>query len=126
MIKGEVEHPLTIDPSVWIFDDRKVELDTIFDGSLENEDELTRYKKAISAQWDKEIMEGSEPPKPTSKIESTFKKQELLSKSFGMPFAPFLKSSKPKASASHVIIETKLGKEHCFPIEKAHQFILGF
>ena len=30
-IKGKVKFPITLDPSVWIFDDRKFDLDTYFD-----------------------------------------------------------------------------------------------
>ena len=29
-INGKVKFPITIDPLVWIFDDRKVEIDTYF------------------------------------------------------------------------------------------------
>ncbi|GAE32652.1 hypothetical protein [Alkalihalobacillus hemicellulosilyticus] len=56
-IEGRVQHPLTIDPTVWIFDERKVDLNTYFNEQANKEDADTIYKKAISAQWDKEILE---------------------------------------------------------------------
>ena len=34
-INGKVKFPITIDPLVWIFDDRKVEIDTYFSNEKE-------------------------------------------------------------------------------------------
>ena len=126
MVSGNVGHPLTIDPSVWIFDDRKVDLQTVFEEQIDGEDELTAYKKAISAQWDKELIEGNEPPTPPNQTKSLSKKQELLTKSFGMPFAPFLKNAKPTETATELIVETSSGEEWRFPLKDAYSFILGF
>ena len=39
-INGKVRFPITIDPTVWIFDDRKVDLTTYFDETRENTSEL--------------------------------------------------------------------------------------
>ncbi|WP_231686857.1 hypothetical protein [Bacillus sp. JCM 19034] len=44
-IDGDVQHPLTIDPTVWIFDERKVDLDTYFNEESITEDKDTAYKK---------------------------------------------------------------------------------
>ncbi|WP_096199209.1 hypothetical protein [Bacillus sp. FJAT-45350] len=127
-ITGEVEHSLTIDPSVWIFDERKVNLDTFFNSSEPVEDELTTYKKAISAQWDREITEGSTPPSEqnNNKADTRFKKEELLSGSFGIPFDPFLKNATPKEDATSVVVETSTGESHVFNMKEAQQILLGF
>lgn len=124
-IKGKVDHPLTIDPSVWIFDERKVDLHTYFLETKTKEDELEKYTKAISAQWDKEITEGSEPPKKTNGNEIKYKRQELLTGSFGMPFLPFLLNTKPLEDVKEVIIET-IHERHHFSFEQAKDFVLGF
>ncbi|MGQ0420669.1 hypothetical protein ACT4US_17185, partial [Bacillus sp. HC-Mk] len=42
-INGKVRFPITIDPTVWIFDDRKVDLTTYFDETRENTSELETY-----------------------------------------------------------------------------------
>ena len=44
-INGKVRFPITIDPTVWIFDDRKVDLTTYFDETRENTSELETYLK---------------------------------------------------------------------------------
>ena len=46
-INGKVRFPITIDPTVWIFDDRKVDLTTYFDETRENTSELEPYLKTL-------------------------------------------------------------------------------
>ena len=46
-INGKVRFPITIDPTVWIFDDRKVDLTTYFDETRENTSELETYLKTL-------------------------------------------------------------------------------
>ena len=46
-INGKVRFPITIDPTVWIFDDRKVDLTTYFDETRENTSELEAYLKTL-------------------------------------------------------------------------------
>ncbi|MEB1809940.1 MAG: peptidyl-prolyl cis-trans isomerase [Bacillaceae bacterium] len=125
-INGKVSHPLTIDPSVWIFDERKVDLNTYFDLPKDEEDELTKYTKAISKQWDKEITEGSEPPKPTNDNVIKYKRQELENGTFGMPFLPFILNAQPDKGVSEVIVETHDGRKEIFSLDVAKQFILQF
>ncbi|WP_216828109.1 peptidyl-prolyl cis-trans isomerase [Alkalihalobacterium elongatum] len=125
-INGKVSHPLTIDPSVWIFDERKVDLNTYFDLPRDEEDELTKYTKAISKQWDKEITEGSEPPKPTNGNVIKYKRQELENGTFGMHLLPFIKNAQPEEGVSEMIVETHDGKKEIFSLEMAKQFILQF
>ncbi|WP_078430626.1 hypothetical protein [Alkalihalobacterium alkalinitrilicum] len=125
-INGKVNHPLTIDPSVWIFDERKVDLNTYFDLPREEEDELTKYTKAISKQWDKEITEGSEPPKQTNDNVIKYKRQELENGTFGIPFLPFINNAQLYDDVSELIVETQDGKKENFSLEMAKQFILKF
>jgi hypothetical protein len=125
-IAGEVETPITIDPSVWIFDERKVDLDTYFlNNAVEIEDEETKYTKRMSAQWDKELTEGSEPPKPEDSNKILYKKEVLLNGSFAMPFEPFLNNSKPKGNAQKIIIETA-NESVTIPLAKGKELLLGF
>lgn len=125
-IEGNVSHPLTIDPTVWIFDERKINLDTYFLENNDFEDEETKYKKKISAQWDKEIMEGSEPPNPADMNKPIYKKEELLTGTFGMPFEPFLTNSQPNKEATELTIMTSDNESHTLTLEKGKQIILGF
>ena len=123
-INGKVKFPITIDPLVWIFDDRKVEIDTYFNNEQEKVDELEDYTKKASQFWQKEIQEGAIMP-PTLKSERKFKKLQLIESSFGIPFKPFIENAEPEADASEVIV-TSNGKELSFPLEQAKEFFIGF
>ncbi|MFK2824870.1 peptidyl-prolyl cis-trans isomerase [Bacillus sp. B190/17] len=124
-IKGKVTFPLTLDPGVWIFDDRRIDLNTYFDtersGGLSTDEE---YTKSISKFWDKEIQEGAVFP-PTIQSEKKYEKEKILTGTFGIPFDPFLKNAEPDPAAQDIIIETAHG-EVLWPIEQADEMILAF
>ncbi len=123
-IKGNVTFPITLDAGVWIFDDRKVDLTTYFSRTTEAIDELEEYTKAVSRHWSREIQEGATYP-PTLKTEKKYEKERILTGTFGIPFAPFLKNAEPHADATTVVIETDNG-EYALPITEARDLILGF
>lgn len=123
-INGKVKFPITLDPSVWIFDDRKLDLDTYFDQKLEEVNELDEYTKSISKHWDREIIEGAVVPSPV-KIEKRYKKEIVLTTSFGILFRPFLENAEPLEGANMVVIES-VDNEYSLPIEEAKRIILGF
>lgn len=124
-IRGKVKFNITLDPGVWIFDDRKADLNTYFIKKQENEDAIERYTKAISNQWDREIMEGAVYP-PTLKTEVKFKKEKVLRGTFGIPFQPFLKNAEPESGAKNVVIEYGENEQAVLSIEEAYGLILGF
>jgi hypothetical protein len=124
IVKGNVDFSITLDPSVWIFDDRRVDLTTYFSNEKEEKDELEEYKKSVSKHWDREIMEGAVFP-PTLKTERVYEKQKMLTGTFGIPFKPFLLNAKPKADASKLLIETADGTFE-LTLEDARELILGF
>lgn len=123
-INGKVKFPITIDPLVWIFDDRKVEIDTYFNDQQEKVDEIEDYTKKAAQFWQKEIQEGAIMP-PTLKTERTFKKVELMNGSFGILFKSFIENAEPEADVSEVIV-TAEGKEQSFSLEEAKAFFIGF
>lgn len=123
-IEGNVKYKITLDPGVWIFDDRKVDLNNYFISKTEKEDELAAYTKNISAHWDREIREGAVFP-PTLKTEKKFEKEKLINGSFGIAFKHFLKNAEPGDDASVCLIETK-DKTIEVPLHEANTFILAF
>ncbi|MEH7456775.1 hypothetical protein CON65_02740 [Bacillus pseudomycoides] len=123
-INGKVRFPITIDPSVWIFDDRKVDLTTYFSETREETSELETYLKHTSEHWDREIRDGAIFP-PIQKSVKKFKKEQLITGTFGIPLHPFFKNAEIIDSATHVEIET-LHDTITFPLEKVQNAILGF
>ncbi|WP_299086887.1 peptidyl-prolyl cis-trans isomerase [uncultured Metabacillus sp.] len=124
MIKGKVDYQITLDPGVWIFDDRKVDLTTYFIQEQEIKDELEEYTKSVSKHWEREIREGAIYP-PTLKSEQKYEKQKVLNGTFGIPLKPFLENAGIQAGASSVQFMTDSGPLSV-PIEEAFDIILGF
>lgn len=116
-INGKVKYPITLDPGVWIFDDRKIEIDTYFNAERVQVNELEEYTIAASKHWQKEIQEGATMP-PTLKTERKFEKQRLMEGTFGIPFEPFLKNAEPETGVTEVIVTTD-EKELTFPFSSA-------
>lgn len=121
-IKGKVKFPITLDAGVWIFDDRKIDLNTYFseDNKEKNEEEFT----VASKHWDRVIKEGNVSP-PTLKSERQFEKTKLLTGTFGISLKPFLENAKPEKDASTFVIETD-SKDFSYPLENAYDLILAF
>ncbi|BBW96838.1 peptidyl-prolyl cis-trans isomerase [Geobacillus icigianus] len=127
VLTGNVRFTITLDPGVWIFDDRKIDLDTYFsepkpkvDQAEQDEEEM----KKLSAFWDREIQEGAVFP-PTLKTERRFLKEKIVTGSFAMPFAPFLRNAEPHEDASELVIITET-EEIAIPLEQAYELIFAF
>jgi hypothetical protein len=125
IIKGEVDYTITLDPGVWIFDDRKIDLNTYFrKPEVEKTNALDEYTKEISSHWDREITEGSILP-PTIRTETKYKKEKMLTGTFGIPLKPFLLNASPTKKATQVSVITD--KEHfIFDLSTGYEFVLGF
>jgi hypothetical protein len=124
-IKGKVKYKITLDPGVWIFDDRKVDLNTYFSEDQKSGDALEEYTKSISKHWDREITEGAVYP-PTLKTEVKFEKEKVLTGTFGIPFKPFLVNAEPEQTAKNVVIEYGENANVSLSLEEAYGLILGF
>jgi hypothetical protein len=124
-IKGKVKYKITLDPGVWIFDDRKVDLNTYFSEDRKSGDALEEYTKSISKHWDREIMEGAVYP-PTLKTEVKFEKEKVLTGTFGIPFKPFLVNAEPEQTAKNVAIEFGENAKISLSLAEASGLILGF
>lgn len=124
IISGETKFSITLDPGVWIFDDRKVELTTFFSTQQKEMNDLETYTKSVSKHWDREIIEGAIFP-PTLKTEKKYEKEKVLTGTFGIPFKPFLENAEPKQNAKKVIIKTA-DDEHEIPLAIAKELMLGF
>ena len=123
-ITGAVQYKLTLDPTVWIFDDRKLDLTTYFDQEKEIVDD-EKYLREVGAHWSREIMEGAVFP-PTLKTERKFDRKGMLTGTFGIEIKPFLENASILDSASEVVFETTDGASHVFSIEDAKTLIFKF
>lgn len=123
-IKGAVKYQLTLDPTVWIFDDRKLDLTTYFVTEKVEEDN-EKYLRDMGAHWSREIMEGAVFP-PTLKTERKFDRKGMQTGTFGMAIKPFLKNAEILDEAKEVVFECTTEEEIVFPLEQAASLIFKF
>jgi hypothetical protein len=99
LLTGNARYTITLDPSSWLFDDRKFDLDTYF----------------------KEPHGLDNPPRK-------YKKRELLKEAFtfAVPLKPFLENAEPAPEAVKLVIRTKKGDEYDISLETARTAILSF
>lgn len=124
-IKGAVKYSITIDPTVWIFDDRRLDLNTYFINGKEEEDQDLAYLKSAGSHWSREIMEGATFP-PTLKTERKFDRQGMKTGTFGMEIKHFLKNAELDEQATRVVLELKDGNEQAFSVEEANTLIFKY
>ncbi len=122
LVKGKVKHAITLDPGVWIFDDRKKHLEEFFKQD-QLEDESLAYQRKMGELWDKELREGATP---ASENKPMFIEKKDISGDWGMLFEPFLNNATPLDDATHVICHLLSGDSIELPLEKAKQSILCF
>ncbi|WP_214483201.1 peptidyl-prolyl cis-trans isomerase [Bacillus sp. SM2101] len=104
MIEGNVAYNITLDPAVWIFDDRRINLKSFFSSNKE-EDKSEGNVTNVSKQWEREISEGAISP-PTLQTEKKFEKEKVLTGSFGILLKHFLENAQPLQNATALDIVT--------------------
>ncbi|HWL25572.1 MAG TPA: peptidyl-prolyl cis-trans isomerase [Ureibacillus sp.] len=124
-ITGAVTYKLTLDPTVWIFDDRRLDLNTYFTERPDEDSEDMKYLLSMGKHWSREIMEGATFP-PTLKTERKFDRQGMKTGTFGMEIKYFLKNADIQDGASRVIFQCEDGTEHDFSIDEANTIIFKF
>lgn len=123
--KGKVNFSITLDPTVWIFDDRKVDLDTYFTAEHIEINADDAYVEGASKFWSREIMEGASYP-PTLKSEKKFDRQQMKVGTFGIILKPFIENAEPTSDATQVVFIDKNNNEFSYSIEEAKQLLFQF
>lgn len=125
LLTGKVKFPLTIDPGVWIFDDRKISLEEALQAEKEHGEDLESYAKRMSENLERELAPSIVSP-PVKKSTNKFEKEKLLTGTFAMPLEPFINNSEPEEVASTLIVETDDGDRFEMTLEEGKKAILGF
>lgn len=124
-ITGNVRHSITLDPGIWIFDDRRIDLNTFFTKDYVEKDELEQYKKNVGKHWSREIMEGATFP-PTLETEKAFEQSKDITGTYGIYLHHFLKNAVPQEDASAIIFVTQDDEEFSYPLHMVEEFILKY
>ncbi len=123
VFKGAVSFPITLDPSVWIFDERKIDLRTYRGEEEQTDGRQSAYLQGTGSQWDKELREGATLP---SERRSLAEERKALEGDYGMRLAPFIDNANPLPEATHVRIHRHGQEPVTLPIEQARRAILQF
>ncbi|MFC4556978.1 hypothetical protein ACFO3D_01990 [Virgibacillus kekensis] len=107
-ITGNVTYSITLDPTVWIFDDRKVLLEEAFSDQLNNQEEGDELEKA-SQRWSREVYQQKINP-PVNKSISRFERDKILENSYVMPINEFVDHAEIKDDAKDVTLLSGSGE----------------
>lgn len=124
-IKGAVNFNITLDPTIWIFDDRKVDLDTYFTSDKVAVDQDEVYLEDAGKFWSREIMEGAAYP-PTLETEKKFDRQKMQTGTFGMVLEPFINNASPTPEATQVTFIDRENNEYTYSMEEAKTLLFQF
>lgn len=97
-LKGKVKFPITLDPTVWIFDDRKIALKDAFI-EKKNSDQLDDAEKTAE-MFDQEVYFQTKIKPPVKKSIKKFDREKILSESYVMPLKPFIEHSHVSGQAT--------------------------
>lgn len=101
-LKGKVNYPITLDPTVWIFDDRKIVLEEVFSNdSDQNQNSEDNLRKR--AEMFEQTYNSIKPP--INKSINRFEKEKILVNSYVMPIRDFLHHAELKNEAERVILK---------------------
>jgi len=103
-LKGKVTYPITLDASVWIFDDRKVKLEDAFKPKVEKP-EVDKAKKAAQL-FDQELYFKTKVKPPVNKTLNRYEREQALTHSFVMPISEFIKNAEIHQDATKAILHT--------------------
>jgi len=112
-ITGNVTYTITLDPTVWIFDDRKILLEEAFNPDAPKEDEKDDLDKAANRFSQEVYQQNLKPPiNKSNKSISRKEGQKFLENSYVMPISDFLRYAEIKEDANSVTLETANGEDN--------------
>lgn len=96
-IIGNVTYSITLDPTIWIFDDRKVDFDKAFEVKPDDTNEEDELEKAAN-RWNRAVYEPHSKP-PVNRSISRLEDEKILQGTFVMPIEDFITHSEIKSDA---------------------------
>ncbi|MEN1967009.1 hypothetical protein WMZ97_02925 [Lentibacillus sp. N15] len=106
-ITGNVAYPITLDPTVWIFDERKILLEDAFVEKTKNKNDDDELKQA-SERFDRAISSQFSKP-PVNPGISRREGEKILKNSYVMPIKDFAENAESAVDASRAILVTTTG-----------------
>lgn len=108
-ITGNVKFSITLDPSVWIFDDRKILFEEAFNGVNQEEQINNDDAEKAAARWEQDLYPQRIKP-PVNKSIRRYDREKILTNSYVMPIREFLVHAEINKDATEVKLETTNGE----------------
>lgn len=102
MITGNVKHSITLEPSIWIFDDRKATLEDFFS-------DVEEASSGVKEDHSKDPYQ--------ERKRKRYKKDQWLTESFVMPAEIFIDNAGIQPDAEKVVFQTDDGHSHSVALE---------
>lgn len=104
-LTGKVKYPITLDSSVWIFDDRKILLDDAFSPNKKENEALHEDYDKFNEMYSLEVYQQKIKP-PVNKSINKFEKEKILTNTYVMPIESFVKNAEIEDDATVAILHT--------------------
>lgn len=106
-LMGKVKFPITLDSSVWIFDDRKIIFDDAF--STENKKEKEKEEEIDTGKFNEmyslEAYQQKVKP-PVNKSLNKYEREKILTNTYVMPIKPFAENAEIESNATVAVLHT--------------------
>lgn len=112
-IKGNVKFPITLDPSVWIFDDRRIKFDEVFSDMLDTREEQ-EHTFSSEERFNREVVQATNDNKPIPRKDA----DEILKSTYVIPFKPFFENAGANEEATSATIVQADGIEITLDLEE--------
>src|SRR5699024_11678665 len=99
----------TLDPSVWIFDDRKILFEDAFQTKTSNDNETSSDIERAAMRWNRAVYPDHIKP-PVNRSISRMEGKEILKNSYVIPLRDFIENADIKSGSANAILETTTGE----------------
>jgi len=108
-LTGNVNYNITLDPTVWIFDDRKILFEEAFKEESANPKKTGDKLDRAADRFNREVYRASVKP-PVNKSITKFEREKILKNSYVMPLQEFLSHAEIKSDSKDATLTTKNGQ----------------
>lgn len=106
-LKGKVKFPITLDSSVWIFDDRKITFDDAFSSNKEQVGQEKEEEKEEQLREMYSLQQYQQKIKPpVNKSLTRDEREKIFKNTYVMPLKPFVENAEIDPSATVAILHT--------------------
>lgn len=120
---GKVKYLITLDASVWIFDDRKLTLDEAFSDNSQEKEPVDELKKTAE-RFSVEVYQQKIKP-PVNKSINKYEREQILVNTYVMPIYDFVENAEVDSDVTEAILTTTNGPVEV-PIDKFKSSLLLF